>query len=263
MAPSYQKSVCVLIVVYHVRMNSASASQERQLPRAAQWSAILFALCWPSAFTCVYFIPAAGNDSAPQQIAYGVGKVIQFAFPAVWMLAVERRCVKLPTPTTSGLGLGVALGVAVGSIMLAAYFFWLRPGGNLADTANAVREKLSAFHIDTPSRLIAMGLFYSLLHSLLEEYYWRWFVFGRLRSLVSLRTAIVISSLGFMAHHAIVLWDYLHWWAVLASAAVAVGGAMWAWLYQRSQSIYAPWLSHLLIDAALFTIAFNMATGIR
>jgi uncharacterized protein len=36
---------------------------------------------------------------------------------------------------------------------------------------------------------------------------------------------------------------------------------MWAWLYQRSGSIYASWLSHLLIDAALFTIAFDMATG--
>jgi membrane protease YdiL (CAAX protease family) len=49
----------------------------------------------------------------------------------------------------------------------------------------------------------------------------------------------------------------------LASAAVAVGGAMWAWLYQRSGSIYAPWLSHLLIDAAIFTIAFDMVMHVH
>jgi CAAX protease family protein len=253
--------------VYHVAMNSASASQEKQLPRAVQWAAILFALGFPSAFTYVYFIVAAGSHSNLQHLAYTAGKTIQFAFPVLWMLAVERRRVKLPAPTTRGLGVGLALGAAVGAIMLAAYFLWFAPTGGLEAVAPKVREKLSEFQIDTPGKLIAMGLFYSLLHSLLEEYYWRWFAFGRLRKLVSVRAAIAISSIGFMGHHAIVLWDYLpsagHAWAILASAAVAIGGAMWAWLYERSRSIYAPWLSHLLVDAALFTIAFDMAAGAR
>ena len=250
--------------MYHVMMNSASASQERQLPRPVQWAAILFALCFPSAFTYIYFFAAAGDHPNLQHLAYTVGKTIQFAFPAVWMLAIQRRRVKLPTPTTSGLGIGLALGAAIGASMLAAYFLWLAPAGDLSGIAPKVTEKLSEFQIDTPGKLIAMGLFYSLLHSLLEEYYWRWFAFGRLRALVSVRAAIAISSIGFMGHHAIVLWKYLPWpCAILASAAVAVGGAMWAWLYNRSGSIYAPWLSHLLVDAALFTIAFDMATGAR
>ncbi len=195
--------------MYHVMMNSASASQERQLPRPVQWAAILFALCFPSAFTYVYFFAAAGDHPNLQHLAYTVGKTIQFAFPAIWILAIEHRRVKLPTPTTSGLGIGLALGAAIGASMLAAYFLWLAPAGDLADIAPKVREKLSEFQIDTPGKLIAMGLFYSLLHSLLEEYYWRWFAFGRLRSLMSVRAAIAISSVGFMGHHAIVLWKYL------------------------------------------------------
>jgi membrane protease YdiL (CAAX protease family) len=156
------------------------------------------------------------------------------------------------------------MGGAVALIMLAAYFCWLGPTGVFATVVPEVKDKLLEFQIDTPGKLIAMGLFYALLHSLLEEYYWRWFAFGQLRRLVPLPAAIAVSSIAFMGHHVIVLWDYLSWpWAVLASAAVAVGGAMWAWLYQRSGSIYAPWVSHLLIDAAIFAIAFDMVTGAR
>jgi membrane protease YdiL (CAAX protease family) len=244
-------------------MNFASASQDRHLPPAVQWAAILFALSFPTAFTYVYFFAAAGEPSHAQQIAYGAGKAIQFLFPVVWVAAVQRRRVRFQTPTTNGLALGVATGGLVALIMIAVYFAWLGPTGALPDVAPKVKAKLLEFQIDTPAKLIAMGLFYALLHSLLEEYYWRWFVFGELRRLVPLPAAIAVSSIAFTGHHVIPLWEYLHWWAVLASAAVAVGGAMWAWLYQRSGSIYAPWLSHLLIDAAIFTIAFDMVVRVH
>jgi membrane protease YdiL (CAAX protease family) len=244
-------------------MNIARASQDRHLPPAIQWAAILFALGFPTAFTYVYFFAAAGEQSHGQQVAYGVGKAIQFLFPVVWVAAFQRRRVRFQAPTTNGLSLGVATGGGVALIMIAAYFAWLGPAGELAKVAHKVSDKLLEFQIDTPEKLIAMGLFYALLHSLLEEYYWRWFVFGEMRRLVPLPAAIAVSSIAFTGHHVIVLWDYLHWWAILASAAVAVGGAMWAWLYQRSGSIYAPWLSHLLIDAAIFTIVFDMVMHVH
>jgi uncharacterized protein len=42
------------------------------------------------------------------------------------------------------------------------------------------------------------------------------------------------------------------------SAGVAVGGAFWAWLYERTGSIFGPWLSHLLIDAGIFWIGYDL-----
>jgi membrane protease YdiL (CAAX protease family) len=106
-----------------------------------------------------------------------------------------------------------------------------------------------------------VGVFYSLLHSLLEEYYWRWFVFGQLRRMAPVWIAIAISSLGFMAHHVIVLATYfgiaepVTW---IFSLAIAVGGAFWAWLYHRSGSLVGPWLSHLLVDGAIFWIGYEI-----
>jgi CAAX protease family protein len=224
-------------------MNSANDSQVRELPRAAQWSAILFALGFPSAFTFIYFTVLRGADAGAQHVAYGAGKLIQFLLPVVWIGIVQRRRLKLHPPNTSGLAQGMTMGAVVAVVMCAVYFRWLEPSGYLLPTAHDVKERLAGFQIDTPAKIIAMGGFYALIHSLLEEYYWRWFVFGELRRLVSVPTAIVVSSIAFMGHHAIVLPEYLPWpWAALASAAVAVGGAMWAWLYHRSGSLYAPWL---------------------
>ena len=41
-------------------------------------------------------------------------------------------------------------------------------------------------------------------------------------------------------------------------AAVAVGGAFWAWLYQRSGSLAGPWLSHLVADAGIFFVGYQL-----
>jgi membrane protease YdiL (CAAX protease family) len=64
-----------------------------------------------------------------------------------------------------------------------------------------------------------------------------------------------------MAHHVVVLGLYFGWtnpWTWLFSGATAAGGAFWAWLYQRSGSIYGPWASHLLLDAGIFAIGYDL-----
>jgi membrane protease YdiL (CAAX protease family) len=73
--------------------------------------------------------------------------------------------------------------------------------------------------------------------------------------------AIPISSLGFAAHHVLVLALYFGWASPLTwlfAICVAVGGAIWAWLYDACDSLAAPWLSHALVDAAIFAIGFLM-----
>ena len=44
----------------------------------------------------------------------------------------------------------------------------------------------------------------------------------------------------------------------LFSASIAIGGASGPFLYDRTRSIYAPWLSHALVDAAIFVIGYDI-----
>ena len=66
----------------------------------------------------------------------------------------------------------------------------------------------------------------------------------------------------FMAHHVVVLGVYFpgHFWtlAVPFSLGIAVGGVVWAWLYERTDSVWSPWLSHALVDAAIFVIGWDL-----
>jgi membrane protease YdiL (CAAX protease family) len=156
----------------------------------------------------------------------------------------------------------VAFGLVVGAAILGLYFGHFRDTAELAGTPAAVGEKLRQFSMDTPARYAAMAGFFVLAHALLEEYYWRWFVFGRLRRLVSTAAAVALSSLAFAAHHVIILDVFLPGQFLGAvvpfSLAVAAGGAVWAWLYDRAGSVYPSWLSHALVDAALFAVGWDL-----
>ena len=111
-------------------------------------------------------------------------------------------------------------------------------------------------------RPINRAIFVVVPHSLLEEYYWRWFVFGQMRKLMPVTVAMVVSSLGFVGHHIVVLNHYFPERFLTAtvpySLGVGVGGAVWAWLNNKTGSVWAPWLSHLIIDAAILAIGWDL-----
>ncbi|MBI3823301.1 MAG: CPBP family intramembrane metalloprotease [Planctomycetes bacterium] len=46
--------------------------------------------------------------------------------------------------------------------------------------------------------------------------------------------------------------------AMPLSVCVAIGGGVWCVIYERSESLWAPWLSHALIDAAIMGVGYWM-----
>lgn len=229
--------------------------------RKADTAALLFALVFPSVFTWAYFLGLAHFSTAWQQVCYVAGKTIQFALPAVWVIGVQRRRLRWAWPGRAGLLEGLAFGLAVFALALGLYHGWIRPAGWFAPLGPRVALKVARFGVTGFWTFAALGAFYSVLHSLLEEYYWRWFVFGQLGRHMPWPAALGVSSVGFTAHHVIVLGTYFGWLSpgtYLFSLAVALGGAFWAWLYQKSRSLAGPWLSHLWIDAAIFAVGYDL-----
>jgi len=244
----------------------------------------------------------AGSPDWLQQAVYAVGKTLQFAFPIVVVAAVRvgRRLERDRGPGRSGRVLPrlaelaglqarrialrlrqlcrprsgwfrrqsvwLSAGVAFGLLVLVAMFglyHWIWQGNPaFADATQAVRQKIVGLGIGRLWMYAAVGVFYALCHSALEEYYWRWFVFGQLRGRWPLAGAVAVSSLAFMAHHVLLLATFFGWlspWTYVFSLSVAVGGSVWAWLYDRSGSLLGPWLSHLVVDAAIFLVGFDLA----
>ena len=222
------------------------------------WLAVALAIAFPSLAAWVYFVVLSGAEAV--SLVYSAAKVVQFSFPLVWMFAVERRRPRLALPEARSLAWGAALGLAIVAAALALYFGVLRDSPWLAAAPQGIAAKLVDIGLTTPLRFWAFAAFVCLAHSLMEEYYWRWFVFGQLRRVASVRLAIAVSSLGFMAHHVIILDQFLDSPVAIAffSMCVAIGGALWAWMYDRVGSLYGPWLSHLLVDAVLMVIGYDL-----
>jgi membrane protease YdiL (CAAX protease family) len=236
------------------------ASPASSIHNRADQAVIAVAIALPTLVTWLYFEAFAGSPAATKT-AFGIGKTIQFALPLIWVLLVQRRPLRLPWPKLDGVLLGIAFGAMVGTAMLLLYYFVLGPRGFFEGPAAEVRQKVAQFGVTTVAGFAVMGLFYSLVHSLLEEYYWRWFVVGQLREQMPLWPAVAISSVAFTLHHVIVLVRYFGWaspatWLFVAG--IVIGGAAWAWLYDRTKSLYGPWISHLLVDAAIFWIGYDL-----
>ncbi len=229
--------------------------------------ALLFAMTFPSLMSWIEFWVLPGGGTEPSPIlhkVFALGKVIQFCFPLVYVKLFMPKELKPSWPHLRGMGPAIGFGVLVGVGTFALYFPFLKDSVLFADTPSKLAAWLTTFHGNTPGLFFTMAFFVSVLHSFLEEYYWRWFVFGRLERLLPFGAAVGISSLAFMAHHVFVLAYYFpgRFWlaAVPLSLCVAAGGVTWAWLYHRYQSLYAPWLSHLLADAAIMVVGYDMVS---
>jgi uncharacterized protein len=226
---------------------------------------LLFAMTFPCVMAWLYFVVLPGVEGGANpvmQLAFGASKFLMALLPLAYVMWFERERLQLKRPTTSGLALAVLFGIIVAAATVALYGLWLSRSPLLADTPGRVLRMVRAFGITTPGGFIAMGFFICVVHSLFEEYYWRWFVFGTLKRYVPVAAAMVLSSFGFMLHHVVILGVYFpgRFWtlALPFSICVAVGGGVWAWIYHKSGSLYAAWLSHALVDTAIMLVGFDM-----
>ncbi len=192
---------------------------------------------------------------------YTAGKVWLFAFPAVWWLLIERGRWSWSPPVRGGLGVGLLSGLLIGAIILGAYALF---GGTLIDP-EMVREAASQSGIDTVGWFLTLAIYITFVNALLEEYVWRWFVVQQWEGLLRpgvLRLAVPLSALCFMLHHTLALGAQFGLVIVLlGSLGVFLGGVIWSLLYTRYRSIWPAYLSHVLVDIAVFIVGYDLIFG--
>ncbi|MFQ5669038.1 MAG: CPBP family intramembrane glutamic endopeptidase [Acidobacteriota bacterium] len=151
---------------------------------------------------------------------------------------------------------GLGVGLAMGGLLLFLYLF-TPVGEAVRQAAPRVRGKVA--DLGVLPFYVPFSLFLALAHSLVEEYYWRRYVFGDLATLMPWSWAALLAGLAFAAHHYVVLAAYFPPTLMLATGTgVAGAGVFWCWLYRRQRSLMAPWLSHVLADAVILAIGYQL-----
>jgi len=216
---------------------------------------------FPTLAAWLYFVELANTPW--MRVAYAGSKIVQGALPLLgwWALAMERRPAWSARPGAAVAGL--LSGGVLGGFVLAAFAGLLPAWLSLGGIAGRIHQRLADLGLATPTRYLLMALGLSVVHSLFEEYYWRWFLLGQLEQRLPFPAALAIASLAFASHHWIVVDSFLGGEHRLAATlpitlGVAVGGAIWGWLFRRHRSLLAPWLSHLLVDGALMAIGWQL-----
>ncbi len=229
-------------------------NENNRLP--ISWPALLPALLVPLLGSLLYFVWLPGAEIS--QLVYGATKVFTLVYPFFF---VGWKDLFTSPPTTSwgkiiviGLGSGIAISVAGIALMFS-------PIGDLVQAgADPIREK--ATKMGFAQNFLLFAVFISLFHSALEEFYWRGFVFGKLKERVGNAGSHILAGLAFAAHHLVVTWQFFDPpLAIFLAICVAIGGVIWTLLYQRQGSLVGVWLSHLCVDVLLMVVGYQLIQG--
>ncbi|MDA1060776.1 MAG: type II CAAX endopeptidase family protein [bacterium] len=198
-----------------------------------------------------YFILFDGA-SFSQAIYFGV-KVLILVWPLTWWLLLGNELLKdgVKNRTNSikwGLISGLLIAMAILFIFLLSQDFFHQFSSNL---------RVKAESLGFMKHYLLFAFFLSVVHSLIEEYYWRWFIFRGLLLKLTPVWAAVISSAGFASHHYLILSEFFTpWMTVLFGTAVFIGGLLWCFVYYRTRSMRGIWISHFLVDVSIMTVGY-------
>jgi uncharacterized protein len=211
----------------------------------------------PFVASLFYFVLYSDHPGA--KALYATTKV----FTVVWPWAALRFILRVPFPgPVAGVRRWVRalpLGALVGLLLVASFVAAMGTGlgGVVEGASGAIGTK--AGQLGILDHYWAFALFLSLVNSLVEEYYWRWFLFGRLRLVLPRWPAHLVAAAAFAAHHAVVTTQFLPLgWGLAAAAAVALGGLIMSLLYERQGTVAGAWVCHLLVDLGIMGIGYKL-----
>ncbi len=220
--------------------------------------ALIPALLLPGFASLFYFVLIP--ESLAARIIYGATKLFTLLWPILATRYLLDPATVPPLRTTwkssrRDVLTGTAAGVIMALTIIAAF---LSPAGSpVIGATDLIRRKAAL--LGMLDAYIPAALVMSLIHSAVEEYYWRWFVFGCARSQMPTRAAHLIAGLAFAFHHIVVTIVYFGpAFGLLFGLAVGGAGIIWSVIYQLRGSLISPWIAHVFCDLAIFAIGYHL-----
>lgn len=217
--------------------------------------ALLPAVLLPLLAALFYFVLFSAHPAA--RLLYGATKV----FTVLWPILAVRFVLGEPFPGPlaglrrwlRALPLGFLAGLVVGAALVG--LMATPVGAVVSASAETIRAKVTQLGI--LEWYWPFALFLSLVNSLVEEFYWRWFVYGQLRRAWPGWRAHLLAAVAFSAHHVVVMSQFLPLgWGFAAGGAVALGGLLMSLLFERQRTVAGAWACHLLSDVVLMGIGY-------
>ncbi|MBN1893218.1 CPBP family intramembrane metalloprotease [bacterium] len=144
-------------------------------------------------------------------------------------------------------------GVLLGLVYFLAILIFFSLFRNRALDADAIRALLSGWHVTENS--IGLFLFMMIVaNAMLEEIFWRGYIFSKLEEKTGLFASVLISSFFYASYHFLTtVLLFRLFFSLLFTSVILIAGILWGILRFRSGSLYGPMISHLMADLGIMT----------
>ena len=190
--------------------------------------------------------PGYALKSAVKLAVFGLVPVI---FTKVWELISLKELFRFQK---KGFLIALALGLGIYGIILGGYFL-LRGVFDFSQVAGSLTANAGV----TKENFLYVSLYISFVNSLLEEYFFRGFVFRNMKQDTKPWVSYLLSSVLFAVYHIAMM---LGWFGfglnALIMVGLALGGCIFNLLNDKLGCIYASWLTHMFANFAINTIGF-------
>lgn len=150
--------------------------------------------------------------------------------------------------------ISIILGLGVYIIIFTAYLI-LKGFIDLENIKNIMEKSINV----NRDNFIQVAIYISFINSLLEEFFFRGFIFLNFKKLFKRELAYIASALAFAIYHVAIM---ANWFTVplfiLSMIGLFVGGLIFNYLNDKNSNIYSSWLVHMAANFAINTVGFIM-----
>ncbi len=221
--------------------------------RSVLKKSVLFPVLTVSVFCCAVMTLVDGVWQPGYVIKSAVKLALFLLFPLVCSLfhrKIEFR--SLFHGTRKGFLLAFGLGVALFGVILGGYFL-LSPVFDFSKIASSLTASTGV----DKSNFLFVSLYISFVNSLLEEFFFRGFVFTNLKNASSRFFAHGFSAVLFSLYHTAMM---IGWFSLplflLVLVGLAAGGIIFNLLNEKGGTVYVSWVVHMFANFAINTIGF-------
>ena len=191
------------------------------------------------------------------QPSYGIKSVIKIGLFLMvpFVLSLLDRTVSIRGMfkfRARGMATALVLGAELYALILGAYFVAAR----FFDFSGIARSLSGNLGVDGEN-FLWVAVYISFLNSLLEEFFFRGFVFTNLRRSASRPVAYGFSAAAFALYHVAMM---IGWFPIPVYAVVivglSVGGLIFNYLNEKFETLYVSWFVHVFASFAINTVGF-------
>lgn len=185
-------------------------------------------------------------------------KLVLFAvFPILYIIFTKNNFILTSIRnkrTSKNVHLSTILGIIIFLFIIISYFFVIK----LIDIETLKTDFVMKYKINE-NNIFLYGLYLVLINSLLEEFFFRGYIFLNLKSMGLNKFSYIISSLLFAVYH---LANFQNWFKlslfIIVFTGLFIGGTIFNYLDDKQNTFLNSWFVHICADSAIVLIGLKI-----